>query len=167
LGKVSDIIDDVTVLQPQSKGRFRNVAFTLLGRIKVQWSDGFWNEWCADNGKDLCWLSEAQGNYVFYNRFSQVKCSTQNSYKAGDTYQAPDKELYEITDTRIAKIVGIEGEVPHRFKLNEEFLSIDLQKNNELCATLEVKGSDSNFSYGFTETFANFNFEYLRKIDGW
>src|SRR4051812_5997896 len=68
LGKVSDLMDDASVIQPRTKGRFRGRAFDVLGRLRVAWDDGFWNEWAVDADGKICWLSEAQGQFVFYNR---------------------------------------------------------------------------------------------------
>jgi len=45
LGKMSEVLEDYSPLQIGTAGRFERRSFTLIGRLQLQYSDGFWNEW--------------------------------------------------------------------------------------------------------------------------
>jgi ribosomal protein S27E len=167
MGKVSDVLDDLTIIQPRTKGRFQDRAFDVLGRLRVAWADGFWNEWCVDLGGKICWLSEAQGHFVFYDRVEPVTTAPKLPLTAGAQVSAPNGDLYSVTDVRNARIVGLEGEVPVKVELGAPYTSIDVQKNNEQVGTLDIKSHSTNFFYGKVQNVKELNLEYLRQIDGW
>jgi hypothetical protein len=66
LGKMSAVLEDYSPLQIGSSGRFEQRSFSLIGRIQLQYSAGFWNEWYAlfDDGGNG-WLSDASGQFAF------------------------------------------------------------------------------------------------------
>lgn len=167
IGEVSDLMDDLTVLQPRTKGRFDGRAFDILGRARIAWESGFWNEWAVESDGKTCWLSEAQGFFVFYNKFERVSSDLALPKFPGEWYGAPNGESYQVTDIKKAKVIGVEGEIPGFIELNKEYISIDLQKNEKEHATLEVKKDETYFAYGNLREFSEFSFEYLRQLDGW
>src|SRR5207245_2075038 len=67
IGKQATLPDDQSVLQISTQGTFAKTHFTLQGRLRLAWKDGFWNEWFAwcDDGR-TAWLAEAQGFLSFY-----------------------------------------------------------------------------------------------------
>jgi hypothetical protein len=168
IGKVSDLMGDMTVIQPRTKGKYNGRSFDVLGRLRVAWEDGFWNEWAVESNGNICWLSEAQGFFVFYDKVEAAAAMKSEGLVAGvTTIKAPNGDAYTITDIKKAKIVGVEGEVPGKVELNVEYTSIDLQKDDEHVGTLDIKSSESFFSYGHVQDVKDFHFEYLRQIDGW
>src|SRR5277367_81410 len=65
LGKMSEILEDYSPLQIGSVGQSGGRSFSLIGRIQLRYTDGFWNEWYAlfDDGSNG-WLSDASGQYT-------------------------------------------------------------------------------------------------------
>lgn len=167
VGKVSDLMDDLSLIQPRTKGRFKGRAFDVLGRLRIGWAQGFWNEWCLASDSKTLWLSEAQGSLIFYDRFDSANTDLVLNAKVGHSVLAPNGEKYSVSDVKKAWVVGVEGEVPGKIKLNEEYLSIDLQKSDSEQGTLDLKNNVATFSYGYVLSFSDFNFEYLRQLDGW
>ena len=47
LGKVAALPPDLSPLQLGSSGTFRDVGFTLIGRVRLAYDGGSWNEWFA------------------------------------------------------------------------------------------------------------------------
>jgi len=47
LGKMAELPPDMTPLQIGTRGRYDSQGFELLGRLKIGWQDGTWNEWYA------------------------------------------------------------------------------------------------------------------------
>ena len=62
LGKMAALPPDTSPLQIGTAGQYDGKRFELVGRLKISWEDGTWNEWYAlfDDGRDG-WLAEAQG----------------------------------------------------------------------------------------------------------
>src|SRR5688572_486092 len=62
IGKMADLQFDMTPLQVGTTGYYDGRKFELIGRLKVGYEDGFWNEWYTlfDN-EEPWWLAEAQG----------------------------------------------------------------------------------------------------------
>src|ERR1051325_11621939 len=60
IGEMGFLQDDPGVLQLGSGGFEKGNRFSLIGRLRLAWEDGFWNEWLAwvDSG-ETGWLGEA------------------------------------------------------------------------------------------------------------
>src|SRR5690348_11601741 len=62
MGTMAELPPDLSPLQRGTSGSWKGVAFELVGRVRVAWEDGSWNEWCAvfADGR-TGWLADAQG----------------------------------------------------------------------------------------------------------
>ena len=65
-GEKALLIEDQSPYQIGTEGTLGKIHFTLLGRLRFQWEQGFWDEWFAwsDEGQ-TCWLADAQGFLSF------------------------------------------------------------------------------------------------------
>ena len=65
LGKMSEVLEDYSPVQIGTSGQFAQRSFSVIGRIQLQYSDGFWNEWYVmfDDGTNG-WLSDASGQFT-------------------------------------------------------------------------------------------------------
>src|SRR5512139_495009 len=65
IGKMAVLPDDMSPFQIGTEGFYLGQHFTLVGRMKMGWEDGSWNEWfmATDDGRKG-WLAEAQGFYA-------------------------------------------------------------------------------------------------------
>src|SRR5262249_33845661 len=65
LGKMAELQDDMSPIQIGTSGFFGGRFFDVIGRLKVFYSEGIWNEWYTifDDGKEG-WLAEAQGFFA-------------------------------------------------------------------------------------------------------
>src|SRR3981081_310847 len=65
LGVMAELPPDLSPLQIGTRGEWNGRGFELLGRIRVEWELGSWNEWYAEfAGGVEGWLAEAQGFYM-------------------------------------------------------------------------------------------------------
>ncbi|MBX9724698.1 MAG: DUF4178 domain-containing protein, partial [Candidatus Obscuribacterales bacterium] len=65
LGKMGELQDELTPLQIGTSGFYMGVNFDIIGRLRVGYEDGFWNEWyCMFSDGRLGWLAQAQGFYA-------------------------------------------------------------------------------------------------------
>ena len=65
IGKMAALPEDMSPLQIGTEGRFEGEHFGIIGRLKVGWRDGMWNEWhvLTDSGR-RGWIGEAQGSFA-------------------------------------------------------------------------------------------------------
>src|SRR5687767_10191954 len=47
LGKMAQLPPDMSPIQRGTTGNYKGQDFTVIGRLKLQWEHGYWNEWYA------------------------------------------------------------------------------------------------------------------------
>ena len=64
-GSVAEVQWDQPPLQIGTRGKYGFNPFEVIGRYRMAWAEGYWNEWYIlfDDGRDG-WLAEAQGFYA-------------------------------------------------------------------------------------------------------
>jgi hypothetical protein len=177
IGKQASLPDDQSPLQIGTAGQFKGTRFTLQGRFRVKWSDGFWNEWFAwcDDGR-TAWLAEAQGFLSFY--FESTNTSALPARDAIRNGQRIDK-TFTVADLKECEIVGSQGELPFRAPPGRKSLSADLNGDagTKAAATIEYTDSDAGeagaaksqvrFYVGENCDFDDLKLSNLRQLDGW
>ncbi|MDH4216923.1 MAG: DUF4178 domain-containing protein [Gallionella sp.] len=65
IGKMAELLEDASVIQIGTEGKYKGMHFAVIGRIQLQYEQGVWNEWhlLFDNGRSG-WLSDANGDYT-------------------------------------------------------------------------------------------------------
>ena len=62
MGLMAQLPPDMTPFQIGTTGQWQGTGFSVVGRVRVSWADGSWNEWCLLFGDGRTgWLGEAQG----------------------------------------------------------------------------------------------------------
>jgi hypothetical protein len=167
LGKMAELPLDMSPLQVGTRGRYRNKAFELVGRLKIGWEDGTWNEWYAlfDDGSDG-WLAEAQGFYAM-------------SFEVKDTRNVPPRRAiapgrsvtfaneFEVTDIKEATCVGSEGELPFQGPKGRTSTSVDLIGSEGHFACIDYSDDGVRLYVGSYVEFDDLKLTSLREIDGW
>ena len=65
IGQMAVLPPDLSPLQIGAKGEVDGQPFTLIGRVRVAYDEGSWNEWCALFPEDKHgWVAEAQGFFM-------------------------------------------------------------------------------------------------------
>jgi predicted RNA-binding Zn-ribbon protein involved in translation (DUF1610 family) len=169
LGKMAELPPDVSPLQVGTRGRYENSSFEIVGRLKVKWAEGSWNEWFAllDDGTQG-WLGEFQG---FYTMSFQVEGATGippvGSLKPGVKVTV-GKSQYQVDDIREIVCQGSEGELPFRAVKGRKSVSVDLGGQGETFASMDCSDDEGVLLYvGRYVDFDKFKFQSLREIDGW
>lgn len=112
-GKMSAILEDYSPLQIGSSGFLDGLGFSLIGRIQLQYPDGFWNEWYLqfDDGTNG-WLSDASGLYVLTRHTGALPDAPQFTALSINQIIAYKSASYRVTDHRTATCTGGQGELP-------------------------------------------------------
>lgn len=167
-GKMAELSEDMSVLQIGTKGTIDQNSFEIIGRVKINWEEGFWNEWhlIQDDGLQA-WLAEAMGFYNYTYEYSSTETLLPpNSYKIGDKITLQNRE-YIVSDIKKFTCEGCTGELPFDIKPGITGISFDLKTDNECCAYLEYSQNRYRAFIGKCISFESLNLSHLREIDGW
>jgi hypothetical protein len=169
IGKAAILPPDLSPLQIGARGEFEGQGFSLIGRVRVAYEDGSWNEWCAVFGDGRYgWVAEAQGIFMvsFENAlppdFPSEADELRDGYKvnlAGYSYAA--------TDRKETVCLGSEGELPFVASPGRKAKSIDFTGADGCFACAEFSESGARFFVGRFARFDDLKFSNLRAVPGW
>lgn len=175
MGKVAQVPEDVSPLQIGTRGRDNNVGFELIGRIRMRWSGGGWNEWLAlaDDGSSF-WLSEAMGRFMLMRASQQSGMRTEAVRRVRDEQfvrigsdATIDRISYTVTDVKEATFVGSDGELPFSTPANTPIRSVDLMAPGGECASIQKDRGEVALYVGRYVTLADIGATNLRAFEGW
>jgi DNA-directed RNA polymerase subunit RPC12/RpoP len=168
LGKMSEMPQDLSPLQIGSSGVFEKSRFEVVGRQRISWHSGSWNEWyvCFDNGKDG-WLADAQGFYMVSFEVRdpiglpnlQTLSIQQKVTLQGETLTVDD--IKEVTCT------ASEGELPVKSVQGRKSTSVDLSGSNGKFGNIDFADEGHRLFFGKYAEFEELQLMNLREIDGW
>lgn len=174
-GKMSSLPPDMSPLRIGARGKLDGEGFMLIGRLKVGWKDGTWNEWflVTDLGRQG-WLAEAQGFFAvcferalmedgrpLVNRdFGNWKPRVYEHLYIG-------RDAYQITDRKTTKCLGSEGELPFKAQPGRRAVSIDLEADGGWFAGIELHGKSVRIFTGRYAGWDELNIEDARPLEGW
>jgi hypothetical protein len=168
IGKMSEIQDDLTPLQLGTTGNYDGKKFEIIGRLRIAYEDGFWNEWYALFGGDKTgWLAEAQGFYAMCFSVSAIGVPSREKMVPGAKLSLDQEENFEIEDVRNVVCKYSEGELPVNAVNGRQSLSVDLTAPGSKMGTIEYAEREIRMFFGYYQEFDDFGFANLRHIDGW
>jgi len=169
IGKVAALVEDGSPLQLGATGRYIGRPFEVIGRIQLQFSAGFWNEWHVDYAGKSAWVGETSGIYVFTELLKEGFRKNIPAFKEM-TVGLPveiTNSLYFATDIQKGKCVSAEGELPFSFNSGYDAPVVDLVDSDERFATLDYsEGAPLIFLGDFAE-FNDLSLKNLRDLYGW
>lgn len=168
IGKMADLQDDLTPLKVSCTGSYEGQRFELIGRLKVGYSEGFWNEWYAlFNDERVGWLAEAQGFYAMCFPLRGVSLPDRKKLLPGSTVELGSQGVFVVEDMRKVECLLSEGELPVNAVRGRKSLSVDLTAPGCRMATIEYAESETRVFAGRYQDFDDFRFSNLRFIHGW
>jgi len=122
-GKTTSLADYPSRLSVGSQGVIKGRSFTVLGRVRYTYDEGFWDEWQIEwhDGAPPDWLEEDEGYWTLYKRErvrSQIPPIDQIS--VGSTYKINNHDVF-ITEKRTGKMMGSEGQFSSVLPIQETF----------------------------------------------
>jgi endogenous inhibitor of DNA gyrase (YacG/DUF329 family) len=128
VGKMAELFDDHSPLRLQASGRWRDRAFTLVGRLQYKGETGAWTEWNAlfDDGSAGV-LGEDNGAYVFSLPAAIQRAVPQAAqFRLGAT-TAIDGKPFEIASNEQVALISAQGELPKLPPLGQTFPMVELR----------------------------------------
>ncbi len=167
IGTMAELPPDHTPLQIGASGRYGNTSFKLLGRLRVRWDDGTWNEWYADFGSaGHGWVGESQGILYLTTETTAPPALDANS-DAAPQQLLLGKEHFTKTDTKRVTVVAGEGELPFVAKPDQEWTSVDYTSKSRSFLTAEMDSGTIRFYQGWTCMPHDVEWSGLRAVPGW
>lgn len=175
LGKVAVVPEDVSPLQIGSRGTDGDHGFELIGRVRMRWADGGWNEWSTlyDDGT-TGWLGEAMGRFMLLRAVDHGANRTGAVQRVRDGLDVPvgtdatiDRVRYRVSDVKQATFDGSEGELPFSTPTGTAILSVDLMAADGRCASIQKDRGDVGVYTGRYVSLFDLRATNLRRFDGW
>jgi hypothetical protein len=175
IGKTAVLPFDISPLQLGSRGSIGGMAFEVIGRVRWGWENGSWNEWLLQGvDGNHRWLGEAMGQFMLLgeqeldaDQIRQAKSWIEgDNARLGQMWTVGSIE-YSITDIKIARCLGSEGELTYPTPKNREVLSIDFRSNDGGSASLQGDLKEMDFYSGRYVDLSDLELHNLRVIDGW
>jgi hypothetical protein len=192
LGIQAALPPDFSPLKVGTTGTFAGESFTLIGRVRIGYSEGSWSEWCADfgNGK-WGWIAESQGYFMVsievappqdFPGMSRMTSSPpetgairilatpstvgRESLPLGAEVTVAE-QAYRVCDVKETAVIGSDGELPFVAKPGRRGLSVDLQGPEAAFANAEYSEDGIRLFLGRSLRFEDLQFGNLRLIPGW
>ena len=184
-GEMAQLPEDFSPFQIGSEGTFRGIRFGIVGRMKIGWQDGVWNEWfiVSDDGRKG-WLAEAQGFYspcfetkelnrecrfLIEEKLSRKQAERSRLWKnvpLGSTLRINDN-WYRVVDVKEAHCIGAEGELPFDTPKGRKSVTIDLLRGSGDFASIDVATEGIAVFEGAYVGWNNLKCKYYRTFEGW
>ncbi len=166
IGKMAELPPDMTPFQIGTSGKFQKKHFEIIGRQKLFYDNGSWNEWYVmfDTGESG-WLGEAQGFLSISFAVPDVEIQDTN-LKPGMAVPLNGKS-FQVDDIKKIVSEGSSGELPVMGEKGREITSIDLTGAGKSFANIVFQDKHKFVFVGSYVDFDELAFSNLREIDGW
>lgn len=185
IGKMAALPDDMSPLQLGTGGAYEGLDFTIIGRLKIGWRDGLWNEWhmlMSDGRRG--WIGEAQGSFSVSFEVEEplprdVMAALERCLPllAGNRESAEEVapgfpvvlngQSLRAVDIKQATCLGSEGELPFAAPKGRRTIAIDCVGPDGGFATIEHDAHEARAYLGRYVEWDTFRFSNLRPLEGW
>ena len=171
VGQVADLPPDISPIQLNAEGNYRNNAFVVIGRILYQYDQGGWNEWhLMMNDGTSGWLSDAQEEYAISfaatGSTTGQKLPAESQVLIGQTYSWNGAN-YTVSVITQAHFRGVEGELPFQYWDKDDVRFADLRSSSRKFATLDYSDIEPVLYLGELVEFDDLKLKNLRQFEGW
>jgi Domain of unknown function (DUF4178) len=171
LGQVADLPPDISPIQLNTEGNYRNKGFVVIGRILYQYDQGGWNEWhLMMNDGTSGWLSDAQEEYAVSfsaaGSMASQKLPAESQLQIGQTYSW-NGATYTVSVITQAHFRGVEGELPFQYWDKDDVTFADLRSSSRNFATLDYSDTEPALYLGELLEFEDLKLKNLRQFEGW
>lgn len=172
LGQISHVVEDASPIRLGSGGKCFGVEFLVIGRLQVQHAIGFWNEWYLQwADKRTGWLGEALGQYMVTFPTAEdgepiTQIPTWDKVAVGQRVLLA-KKAYVVTDKRVARATGTQGETPFAVGDGYELPYADLRRPDAGFATLDYSEDTPLAFIGRCVSWKELNLRNHRTFHGW
>ncbi len=109
-GKTAKMTQYPTPFSIGRYGALKGTEFEVIGRVRYEYDEGWWDEWCLSiGGEKLIWIEEDEGLFRSFERI-RIKAAIKpwDDVFPGSTIEINKVEVF-VTEKNEAKIIGAEG----------------------------------------------------------
>jgi hypothetical protein len=135
-GDAAKLADYPSRLNVGDTGSIRGRKFTVLGRVRYAYPEGFWEEWqiAWADGQPPDWLEEDEGYWTLYKRERVRSAIPEHSaVRVGATIKVNNYDLL-VTEKRSAKMMGSEGQFSSVVPVSGDFGYIQGTANGQAAS---------------------------------
>ena len=155
------LADYGSVLSVGKRGKIKGKPFEVLGRLRFDYEDGFWDEWLVtlDGEWDTeSWLQEDNGEFTLFRKQNLAQRTIYTDFQVGTTTNLNNQAVF-VTEKNRAVINGGEGELPFRVVAGEKADFVDgIVIGKKLTFSLEYMPDEVMFNIGEPVTIQDFQF---------
>jgi Domain of unknown function (DUF4178) len=167
IGQVADLPPDISPVQLNTEGLYRNKSFVVIGRILYEYDQGGWNEWhFITNDGANGWLSDAQEEYAVSFSVPNQKLPQRSDLQPGEQFSW-NGQTYTLSVITNAHFRGVEGELPFKFWDKGDMVFADLRTQSKNFATLDYSDEQPALYLGEFVDFDELKLKNLRTFEGW
>ncbi len=128
VGEKIILSDYGSILAVGKTGKLKGRNFHILGRVRFDYEDGFWDEWLLtldDNWEKEYWLQEDEGDFVLFSKLA-VTSEPPNfiATQVGSLIQIDGKNIF-VSEKNRAVVNGGEGELSFQVSPGEKADFVD------------------------------------------
>ncbi len=168
-GEMAALPPDLTPFKVGAKGEWKGKAFEIVGRVRVGWEQGSWNEWCISmQGGELGWLAEAQGLLmVSFEAVPPEQIPADPSDYAEEAKLDLMRKRWSVDGVKRCVCLAAEGELPFTAVPGSPRVSVDLSRKSGEFASIELSETAPEFYSGEFSKFNDLRLRELRPVPGW
>ncbi|GAB4508721.1 MAG: hypothetical protein OHK0046_02030 [Anaerolineae bacterium] len=122
-GKTTSLANYPSRVSVGTRGTIRGRGFTILGRIRYTYDEGYWDEWqiAWDDDAPPDWLEEDEGYWTVYKKERvRAEVLSYDGIRVGQTVKINNRNVF-ITEKRQARVLGSEGQFAAVMPLQGDF----------------------------------------------
>jgi hypothetical protein len=167
VGQVADLPPDISPIQLNTEGVYKNRAFVVIGRILYEYEQGGWNEWhLMMNDGASGWLSDAQQEYAVSFAVTGQHLPALSQLQVGQQYSWSG-QAYTVSVITTAHYRGVQGELPFQFWDKTDVTFADFRTESGKFATLDYSDQEPDLYLGEFVEFEDLMLKNLRQFEGW
>jgi len=128
-GEKHTLIDYGSIISIGTFGKLFDREFMILGRLRINYEDGFWDEWYIQYMDDgtTAWIQEDDGTFLLLEESKTLECAPNfdDIWVGGYTDFDGQWPITFVTSKSRAQVDGGEGELPFKIQPGEQADFID------------------------------------------
>ncbi|MCS6859238.1 MAG: DUF4178 domain-containing protein [Abditibacteriales bacterium] len=148
-GKTAALVDYPTRFRVGATGKLRGKPFRILGRVRFENDDGYWDEWYLEfSDGSVAWLEEEEGAYTLSRPeplYSEVPDF--DAVRVGSRLNINSQPFF-VTERCRARVAGAEGQLFFRVRVGQTVKFVDGNIGGRLAA---LEYGDDEIEYGVAE----------------
>jgi hypothetical protein len=144
-GKTAALVDYPTRFGVGKTGRLRGKPFQVLGRVRYETDDGYWDEWYLQfEDGSVGWLEEEEGEYTLSRAEALTSAVPEfDAVRVGTTLTVNGQPFF-VTERCRARVAGAEGQLFFRVRVNQPVRFVDGNVGGRVAA---IEYGDDEIEY--------------------